>query len=64
MDLIRDYDAKDADLKMTDAGASAMLLFLTTEGWVGVTLGRADLVRFQDRVHRVLSAQAQPGQPH
>ena len=63
MDLIKDYDAKDADLKMTEAGASAMLLFLTTEGWVGVTLGRSDLVLFQDRVHRALSGPIPPGQP-
>lgn len=64
MDLIKDYDAKDADLRITQNGAEAMLLFLTTEGWVGVTLGRADLVRFQDRVQRVLSAPIPPGQPH
>jgi hypothetical protein len=56
-DLVKDYDASDANLKMTDAGAAAMLLFLTTEGWVGVTLGRDDLVRLQDRIHLALSAQ-------
>ena len=64
MDLIKDYDAKDADLRMTQNGAEAMILFLTTEGWVGVTLGRADLEAFQDRVRRVLSGPTPPGQPH
>jgi hypothetical protein len=64
MDLIKDYDAKDADLRMTQNGAEAMILFLTTEGWVGVTLGRADLVRFQDRVRHVLSAPTLPDRQH
>jgi hypothetical protein len=63
MDLIKDYDAKDADVHLATDG-SAILTFLTAEGWVGVTLGRADLEAFQGRIVRAISAQARPGQRH
>jgi hypothetical protein len=53
-DLIKDYDAKDADAHIATDG-SAVLTFLTPEGWVGVTLGRGGLEAFQDRISRELS---------
>lgn len=63
MNLIADYDATDADLRLTEQGSGAMLLFLSREGgWVGVTLDRADLVRLQDRIHAALSRPVPPVQ--
>jgi hypothetical protein len=62
-DLIKDYDAKDADAHLATDG-SAILTFLTPDGWVGVMLDRAGLEAFQARISRALSAPAQRGQRH
>ena len=61
-DIIKDYDAKDADCHLAPNSEEAVLLFLCPEGWVGVTLGLADLVRFQDRISRELARRVPPGQ--
>jgi hypothetical protein len=55
-DLIKDYDAKDADAHLATDG-SAILTFLTPDGWVGVMLDRAGLEAFQARISRELSRQ-------
>ncbi|HEY1709616.1 MAG TPA: hypothetical protein VGG10_15215 [Rhizomicrobium sp.] len=54
MEMVKDFDAKQADVRLAGDG-SALLMFLTTKGWVGVTLGRGDLEALQDRIHVALS---------
>ncbi len=61
---LHDYEASQADLKMTENGRSAMLMFLTNEGWVGVALGRSDLVTLQDRIRVALSQPVPPDPRH
>jgi hypothetical protein len=63
-DIIKDYDAKDADCHLAPEAQEAVLLFLCPEGWVGVTLGLDDLVRFRDRISRELSRRAPLDQRH
>ena len=67
MNIKADYDATDLQLRLSADGQEAMLLFLVAGGdgdWVGVTLGRADLVRAQDQIREALSRPIPPAQRH
>jgi hypothetical protein len=59
-DLFKDYHARDGDAHLTSSGQEAVLMFLCPEGWIGVTLGRADLERLQARISRELSRATLP----
>lgn len=59
--LVKDYEASQSDIRLMSDG-SAILLFLTEDGWIGIVLNGHNLTSFRDRM--LAARLPQHGQRH